>query len=329
MQENEYMDGSNFSTWMTFFIRYHERRGNLGPTRRMLLILDGHKSHFNLEVLLKAKTHGIDMVSLPSHTSHELQPLDIFCFKPLKQAFRAYRDIWSKSNIGNEARQQNLAQWKCLTILKALIPKNIIVGFRAAGIYPLNKDAMMGKMGAHEIFHDNERRGEDSKKDLPSVGCEQKGDLQIDEILEEGIPSPLRHYPHYYVSKEDESPIPPTDCNIVEVNLSQPSSQFMRLPHIQVPMASKVRSEPIIDYSHSQILTSTNHVDKLRKISEKKAMVEEEKAAKQKERELTKRRRAEEKFFKAAAKRRRAEELEARKVAKQKWTTIAIRAAGE
>ena len=72
MQENGYMDSSNFSIWITSFIRLHETKGNLEPTRRMLLILDGHKSHVTLEVLLKAKDHGLDMVSLPSHSSHEL-----------------------------------------------------------------------------------------------------------------------------------------------------------------------------------------------------------------------------------------------------------------
>ena len=101
MQENGYMDGQNFSTWMSFFITYYERRGSLGLTRRMLLILDGHKSHITLEVLLKAKKHGVDMMSLSSHSFHEMQPLDIACFKPIKQAFRAYRNIWARSNIGN------------------------------------------------------------------------------------------------------------------------------------------------------------------------------------------------------------------------------------
>ena len=92
MQENGYMDAAIFNKWMDYFLNYHESRGNLSLTKRMLLILDGHKSHVTLEVLQKANAHGLDMVSLPSHTSHALQPLDISCFKPFKQSFRAYRD---------------------------------------------------------------------------------------------------------------------------------------------------------------------------------------------------------------------------------------------
>ena len=57
------------------------------------MILDGHKSHISLKVLMTTKEHGIDMISLPSHTSHALKPLDIACFRPFKVAFMAYRDL--------------------------------------------------------------------------------------------------------------------------------------------------------------------------------------------------------------------------------------------
>ena len=57
---------------MDFFFNYHESRGELSLINRMFLIFYGHESHVTLEVLLKAKNHDIDMVSLSSHTSHEL-----------------------------------------------------------------------------------------------------------------------------------------------------------------------------------------------------------------------------------------------------------------
>ena len=58
MQDSEYIDILNFSKWMFFFLNYHERRKSLSPTKRFLLVLDGHKSHVSFEVLLKAKEHG-------------------------------------------------------------------------------------------------------------------------------------------------------------------------------------------------------------------------------------------------------------------------------
>ncbi len=39
------------------------------------------------------------MRTLPSHTSHALQPLNVFCFKPFKTTFKEVKDVaMSKSN---------------------------------------------------------------------------------------------------------------------------------------------------------------------------------------------------------------------------------------
>ena len=152
MQENAYMDAENFSKWMDFFITYHEKRGDLSLTNRMLLVFDGHKSHVTLEVLLKVKSHGLDMISLPSHTSHCLQPLDISCFRPFKESFRAHRDAWTKKNIGKRVGKKILAQWVSLALHRALTMSNIQAGFRATGIQPLNKNAIVGKWGQVSYF---------------------------------------------------------------------------------------------------------------------------------------------------------------------------------
>ena len=50
----------------------------------ILLILDGHSTHTkNLEALVLARDYGIVMLSLPSHTTYRLQPLDRSFFKAL------------------------------------------------------------------------------------------------------------------------------------------------------------------------------------------------------------------------------------------------------
>ena len=70
MQENGYMTSYLFSRWMDHFIEQLEELGNLSPSNRHLIVLDGHKSHFTLDVIQKAKEHGVDMINLPSHSSH-------------------------------------------------------------------------------------------------------------------------------------------------------------------------------------------------------------------------------------------------------------------
>jgi hypothetical protein len=53
-----------------------------------------------IDVVLKARKMGLDMITLPSHTSHVLQPFDVACFKPFKIAFKAYRNVWTLINKG-------------------------------------------------------------------------------------------------------------------------------------------------------------------------------------------------------------------------------------
>jgi hypothetical protein len=52
-----------------------------------LLILNGHGNHVTLETIGLAKEFGLDMITLPSHTSHALEPLDVSCFEPFKTTF--------------------------------------------------------------------------------------------------------------------------------------------------------------------------------------------------------------------------------------------------
>ena len=135
------------------------------------MVLDEHKFHITLDVLQKAKTCGLDMISLPSHTSHALQPLDVACFGPFKKAFRAYRDLWNMQGKGNNINKEHLAQWASLALEKALTPPNIRAGFKGCGIWPLNFEAMKAKMGPFKAFRD-------------STCAEFQEDILIQEIWE-------------------------------------------------------------------------------------------------------------------------------------------------
>ena len=55
------------------------------PARPLLLLLDGHSSHFQLEVIRYAKTSEVIVFCLPPHKTHASQPLDVAVFGPLKQ----------------------------------------------------------------------------------------------------------------------------------------------------------------------------------------------------------------------------------------------------
>ena len=56
--------------------------------RHQMLILDGHSSHIDLEFLWTCKQHKVELLFLPPHSSHVLQPLDLSVFLVVKKFYR-------------------------------------------------------------------------------------------------------------------------------------------------------------------------------------------------------------------------------------------------
>ena len=324
MSKKGWMDNHLFAQWMDYFLNSLTTRGDFSPSQRHLLILDGHKSHISLQVLQKARTHGLDMISLPSHTIHALQPLDVACFAPFKKAFRTYRDMWMYQGVGDKVKKEHLAQWTSLALKKALTAQNIKARFQGCGIWPLNFEAMKSKMGPSKGFHKH-------------TSNESQDDIFIQEIWEEDLPTPQVGALHYFVDQEssgDELPqfASTVDDHVQEEDLEDSSphfSTFLRLPQEGIPRNRKTTCEPIVDYGQSQILTSSQHVHTLEDIASKKAQIQKDKEERAKNKELTKNVKAQEKIQKVAEKTARAATKEANKKFKGKWTTTAIEEAGE
>jgi len=68
---------------------------------------------------------GLNLITMPSHTSCVLQPLDVSCFKPFKITFKAYKDVWTLANKRRDVNKEDLAQWVFLKIKKTLTTTNM------------------------------------------------------------------------------------------------------------------------------------------------------------------------------------------------------------
>ena len=156
MQQNAWMTRWLFESWISHFLEYLKAGPGIDHTNRHLLILDGHNSHVTLEVVKVSMQSDLDIISLPSHTSHALQPLDVTCFKPFKTAFRRCRNQWALENSKQEVKKQDLCEWTSRALRVALTPKNIIAGFQATGIWPLNRTAVSDKLHATTSFEPDE-----------------------------------------------------------------------------------------------------------------------------------------------------------------------------
>lgn len=93
MQKRAWMIAYLFSGWISHFIKSLSSLGGISPTKRHLLKLNGHNSHVTLEVVKEAREARLDLLTLPSHTSHALQPLDVIVFKPFKIHFKEYKNF--------------------------------------------------------------------------------------------------------------------------------------------------------------------------------------------------------------------------------------------
>jgi hypothetical protein len=78
---------------------------------RHLLVSDGHGSHVTLKVVPQAQEMGLNMITLPSHTSHDLEPLNVFCFKPFKTTFRKAKNVMMSRNNHMELDKITLGGW--------------------------------------------------------------------------------------------------------------------------------------------------------------------------------------------------------------------------
>ena len=72
----------------------HEKAA--GRTR--VVFLDGHSSHFSLELLQKARELDIKLIAYPAHCTHILQGLDVVCFAKLKRELADEIRNWNNSH---------------------------------------------------------------------------------------------------------------------------------------------------------------------------------------------------------------------------------------
>jgi len=130
--ESGWMDSDMYYAWLQHFIQV------VKPSKEnpVLLVLDGHTSHTkNLDAIMLARENRI---SLPPHTTHRLQPLDVAFFKPLQQYYDQAATSWLKSHEGRGITAAQVSRLFGEAYGKAATVSNATSGFAKCGIYPLN-----------------------------------------------------------------------------------------------------------------------------------------------------------------------------------------------
>ena len=132
-----WVDSELFRGWLSEHFLAHA----VGA-RPLLLLLDGHSSHYQPELISFAREFGIIIFYLPPHTTHESQPLDASVFKSLKQNWQNACHNFIQSNPSMSITKCRFSGLFNEAWGKTMSPATICSGFRRCGVYPLNPDAI-------------------------------------------------------------------------------------------------------------------------------------------------------------------------------------------
>ena len=125
-----------FLEWFKFFI------DSIPSERPVILFMDSHASHINMDVILLAKENEIYLFTFPAHTSHLLQPLDVGIYKPLKSNWATSLNDFMRENPGEKPNRTTFHTILNPAFVKSFSKKNIENAFKKSGICPLNKNAI-------------------------------------------------------------------------------------------------------------------------------------------------------------------------------------------
>ena len=135
---NGYYTDEAFETYIDFLL--DESKGGIpNDGRWRILIVDGYGSHTMVpSVLAKLTERKIWMVTMPSHTSHALQPLDVSCFRPTM-----YFWSWSLRHLYGIGAFYDVSKYEAPYYFEVALrygcsKPTIESGFKVTRLYPFN-----------------------------------------------------------------------------------------------------------------------------------------------------------------------------------------------
>ena len=142
---------NGWSNSEVFDIWFHNHFLAYAPIARpLLLLMDGHSSHYNPSTIKTAAAQQVILFCLPPHTTHIAQPLDVASFGVLKQRWDEQCQQYMANNPGKVVTRFQFSELFSHAWAEAMVPRNISAGFKAAGVYPLDSAAFVAHTAASD-----------------------------------------------------------------------------------------------------------------------------------------------------------------------------------
>ena len=110
--------------------------------RPLLLLLDGHSSHYCPDTIRLAASERFILFVLPPNATHILQPFDKGTFAPLKQYSKQECHQFMSSNPGKYENRYFFSSIFSQAWMRCMTMPNVRAGFKVTGIHPLKRNAI-------------------------------------------------------------------------------------------------------------------------------------------------------------------------------------------
>jgi len=142
--ESGYSNDEKTFDWLKHF-DFHSRKAQVGAHR--LLIMDNYGSHLTYEFLQYADLYNIVIFTLPPHSTHLTQPLDVGIFQPMKHYHSEVIDETIRLGSTSFNKQDFLASFTSLRA-KAFTESNTRSAFKQTGLVLYSPKVVLEKVRA-------------------------------------------------------------------------------------------------------------------------------------------------------------------------------------
>ncbi|XP_013164897.1 PREDICTED: uncharacterized protein LOC106115849 [Papilio xuthus] len=139
---------SIFVDWLQHFKEYAKP----STDDPILQILDNHESHISLRTYEFCRKNFIHVLTLPPHTSHRMQPLDLTFHGPLKTAYYRECEYFTVNHPGTKITAYDVVGLYTTAFNRTTNTDKAINGFKSAEICPMDQNKFKTLLRVLVIF---------------------------------------------------------------------------------------------------------------------------------------------------------------------------------
>ena len=134
-----WFDSRTFKKW--FFEIFLKAVEGLDGTK--VIIGENLGSHFSPEVIQATIDHNIKFITLPPNATHLCLPLDVAVFRSLKRDWRSILDSCRRETRCKGSIPKPKFPGLLARLMRTLDPQPFISGFKASGIFPMDRTEVL------------------------------------------------------------------------------------------------------------------------------------------------------------------------------------------